>query len=166
MGSYILHPAPSSVASPCRMCTPNRPGRLGWHPLQLAKLPWGVSVSSVSGWVAGRRLECSDEHLAKRSARQFFDILWQFPTILRHACLFVQVTEFVINRHKSVIKCQQFPTFLRQFTTTKYDRILAVPFLASPFDFADSSVEPKVRLQGYGYNLFCSHSSLCLEVLV
>ena len=28
------------------------------------------------------------------------------------------------------------------------------------------SVEPKVRLQGYGYNPFCSHSSCCLEVLV
>ena len=28
------------------------------------------------------------------------------------------------------------------------------------------SVEPKVRLQGYGYSLFCSHSSGCLEVLV
>ena len=29
-----------------------------------------------------------------------------------------------------------------------------------------NSVEPKVRLQGYGYNLFCSHSSRCLAVLV
>ena len=29
-----------------------------------------------------------------------------------------------------------------------------------------NSVEPKVRLQGYGYNPFCSHSSRCLEVLV
>ena len=28
------------------------------------------------------------------------------------------------------------------------------------------SVEPKVRLQGYGYSPFCSHSSFCLEVLV
>ena len=28
------------------------------------------------------------------------------------------------------------------------------------------SVEPKVRLQGYGYNPFCSHSSRCLAVLV
>ena len=27
------------------------------------------------------------------------------------------------------------------------------------------SVEPKVRLQGYGYNPFCSHSSRCLAVL-
>ena len=27
-------------------------------------------------------------------------------------------------------------------------------------------MEPKVRLQGYGYNPFCSHSSRCLEVLV
>ena len=29
-----------------------------------------------------------------------------------------------------------------------------------------NSVEPKVRLQGYGYNPFCSHSSRCLAVLV
>ena len=29
-----------------------------------------------------------------------------------------------------------------------------------------NSVEPKVRLQGYGYSLFCSHSSRCLKVLV
>ena len=28
------------------------------------------------------------------------------------------------------------------------------------------SVEPKVRLQGYGYNPFCSHSTRCLAVLV
>ena len=28
------------------------------------------------------------------------------------------------------------------------------------------SVEPKVRLQGYGFNPFCSHSSRCLAVLV
>ena len=28
------------------------------------------------------------------------------------------------------------------------------------------SVKPKVRLQGYGYNPFCSHSSRCLAVLV
>ena len=28
------------------------------------------------------------------------------------------------------------------------------------------SVEPKVRLQGYGYNPFCSHSFRCLAVLV
>ena len=28
------------------------------------------------------------------------------------------------------------------------------------------SVEPKVRLEGYGYNPFCSHSSRCLAVLV
>ena len=28
------------------------------------------------------------------------------------------------------------------------------------------SVESKVRLQGYGYNPFCSHSSRCLAVLV
>ena len=27
-------------------------------------------------------------------------------------------------------------------------------------------MEPKVRLQGYGYNPFCSHSSRCLAVLV
>ena len=27
-------------------------------------------------------------------------------------------------------------------------------------------VEPKVRLQGYGYNPFCSHSSRCLAVPV
>ena len=27
------------------------------------------------------------------------------------------------------------------------------------------SAEPKVRLQGYGYNPFCSHSSRCLAVL-
>ena len=27
-------------------------------------------------------------------------------------------------------------------------------------------MEPKVRLQGYGYNLFCSHRSRCLELLV
>ena len=32
--------------------------------------------------------------------------------------------------------------------------------------FGRSSVEPKVRLQGYGYNPFCSHSSRCLAVLV
>ena len=85
MGSHLLHPAPSSMASPRRMCTPNRPGRLGWHSLQLAKLPWGVSVSSMSTWVAGRRLECSDEHLAKRSARHFMTIcvalfLWHKPS--------------------------------------------------------------------------------------
>ena len=30
----------------------------------------------------------------------------------------------------------------------------------------DVSVEPKVRLEGYGYNPFCSHSSRCLAVLV
>ena len=30
----------------------------------------------------------------------------------------------------------------------------------------NKSVEPKVRLQGYGYNPFCSHSSRCLAVLV
>ena len=29
-----------------------------------------------------------------------------------------------------------------------------------------SSVEPKVQLRGYGHNLFCSHSSRCLEILV
>ena len=29
-----------------------------------------------------------------------------------------------------------------------------------------NSVEPKVRLRGYGYNPFCSHSSRCLAVLV
>ena len=28
------------------------------------------------------------------------------------------------------------------------------------------SVEPQVQLQGYGYSLFCSHSSRCLQVLV
>ena len=28
------------------------------------------------------------------------------------------------------------------------------------------SVEPKVRLQGYCYSLFCPHSSRCLAVLV
>ena len=28
------------------------------------------------------------------------------------------------------------------------------------------SVEPKVRLQAYGYNPFCYHSSRCLAVLV
>ena len=29
-----------------------------------------------------------------------------------------------------------------------------------------NSVAPKVRLQGYGYNPFCSHSTRCLAVLV
>ena len=28
------------------------------------------------------------------------------------------------------------------------------------------SVEPKVQLQGYGYSLFCSHCSCCLEALI
>ena len=32
--------------------------------------------------------------------------------------------------------------------------------------FRELSVEPKARLQGYGYNLFCSHRSHRLEVLV
>ena len=35
-----------------------------------------------------------------------------------------------------------------------------------PNGITDRSVEPKVRLQGYGYNPFCSHSSRCLAVLV
>ena len=69
--------------------------------------------------------------------RHFFDTSRQFPTIFRHFCLFAHVTEFVIKRHKSVIKChdnfRHFCDHLRQ-STTKYDRILAVPFLASPFD--------------------------------
>ena len=34
------------------------------------------------------------------------------------------------------------------------------------FQTQSSSVEPKVRLEGYGYNPFCSHSSRCLAVLV
>ena len=34
------------------------------------------------------------------------------------------------------------------------------------FYISKRSVEPKVRLQGYGYNPFCSHSSRCLAVLV
>ena len=32
--------------------------------------------------------------------------------------------------------------------------------------FVKGSVAPKVRLQGYGYNPFCSHGSRCLAVLV
>ena len=70
----------------------------------------------------------------------------QFPTILRHVCLFVHVTEFIIKRHESV-NTWQVLTILRQFTT-KYGNLwrnvtdfqflavpfLAVPFLASPFD--------------------------------
>ena len=34
------------------------------------------------------------------------------------------------------------------------------------FFLEGGSVEPKVRLQGYSYNPFCSHSSSCLAVLV
>ena len=46
-------------------------------------------------------------------------------------------------------------------------KFLYVIFLYRFFSLLNEhSVELKVRLQGYGYNPFCSHSSRCLAVLV
>ena len=39
VGSDLLRFAPISLAGSCRVCSPNRPGRLGRHTQQLAKLP-------------------------------------------------------------------------------------------------------------------------------
>ena len=47
--------------------------------------------------------------------------------------------------------------------TTKYQNFHPG---TNPFANFYKSVEPKVRLQGYGYSLFCSHSSRCLEALL
>ena len=48
VGSNIVHAAPSSLASSCGVCPSNRPGRIRRHTPQLAKLPRGVPVSSMS----------------------------------------------------------------------------------------------------------------------
>ena len=97
-GPISLYAAPSSLASPCRVCTPNRPGRLGWHTLQLAELPRGVSVRSMSAWVAGRRLERSDEHLAKRSGRQTSR---QFASSYDNLQYFMTISVSLFHWHKT-----------------------------------------------------------------
>ena len=48
VGSYLMHIAQSCMASACRMCPSNRPGRLRGHLQQPAELPGRVPVSRLS----------------------------------------------------------------------------------------------------------------------
>ena len=65
----------------------------------------------------------------------------------------------------------QFTVFLH-FTVYAPSKKFSDPIYANPIKNLPTkpechfSVEPKVRLQVYGYNPFCSHSSRCLAVLV
>ena len=58
---------------------------------------------------------------------------------------------------------EQFSESKGLFPLIFFSSFLGVSLL---FPFLGMSGEPKVRLQGYGYSPFCSHSSRCLAVLV
>ena len=72
-----------------------------WSGRRWTCLAWAEAVGEGQKGTPGRGREKQNHD----NFRQFFDTSQQFPTFLRHVCLFVHVTEFVIKRHKSAIKC-------------------------------------------------------------
>ena len=73
--------------------------------------------------------------------RQFSDTSRQFPTFLRHVCLFVHVIEFAIKRHN-----RQFPTSYNEINTTKFWPSLLASLLTFTESFHDCSLKGRKQV--------------------
>ena len=132
---------------------------LGQESMEMPK-EQSSNTSTVTGahWTGSpnKSIDQIGKNCPKRSENCVFQPLWtifrHYSDIFRHFSDILSTFPFSGLSNDLPVTTSTYPSFVFKFQ--QFPRVRSI------------SVEPKVRLQGYGYNLFCSHSSHCLEVLV
>ena len=151
--------------------------------------PWGCSIWE-SEMVAANRVAAMNPPIDDTDPIRKFSIDPRSHTDLQNPAEFfpkgkpirnfsIDPTSPIRTRLRTPFLRTPFPRLLfKKFVQTMFVLMFRPPKGADSYLARDSiymrkdivsvyfSVEPKVRLQGYGYNAFCSHSSRCLAVLV